>query len=62
MDKELYRLIDGYNNDVVIASDDIEAVREAAGEYSDDCEGDWLPCLYKLDETDRYVLIEDFRF
>lgn len=62
MDKTLYKLKDGYNSDIVAESDNIEEIKDAAAEYNEGCEGDWLPCLYKQDETGRYVLVEDFIF
>ena len=62
MKDPLYRLYDGMNGDLVCASEDIEEIIEAAREYDEGCEGDWIADLKKQDEQCKYCFVENFSF
>lgn len=55
---ELYRLVDGYNNDVLCSDVTLTRASEVAKEYDVECEGDWMPLLYAREENGRYVQVD----
>lgn len=56
-----YVLIDGYNSDVVVRTDNMTDVKKAARTYDEGCEGDWLALLFKITKGEK-SLVEDWSF
>lgn len=57
-----YILMDWYNGDKFYRGDNLNSAKKAARKYDEECEGDWLPILYKQDpDSGEYRQVE-FKF
>lgn len=57
-----YRLIDGYNGDVVYRGNSLAEMKKEARLYDECCEGDWIPmATFRWNDQQKFMAI-DFDF
>ena len=54
-----YRLLDGYNGDVIYHGNSKAEMIKAARLYDADCEGDWIPmATFRWNDQQKFMAIE----
>ena len=61
--REYFILMDGMNGDKFARFTDKKDVKKLAREYDEECDGEWMPVLFKYSrDTKEYTLIDDWSY